>query len=139
MPADPCPRCDRDREDCFRFRLFSWATPADASDMDPGSSVREAVEDCEAHALDWRAEALELRHQIAVINAADDENGEAADVAEAWRARVEPLIEALRVANDHADDVVDLPGLDADLDMLAAVRDLLAATKPDGAGEKEEE
>jgi len=76
--SERCPRCDADRDVCDRFRIFPWATPADARDMEPWASIRRAVEECEANAapfvlmrehaaLWWRAFAASWAGVAAVL------------------------------------------------------------------------
>jgi hypothetical protein len=82
--GDRCPRCDRD--DCGR-----WCD-------DRGSSTYRDPVDWRARALAAEREAERLRHGATIEGDHVCPDALRADRAEAWRARIEPMIEELRRA-----------------------------------------
>lgn len=73
-----CERCDR--EECPRWPFFGGFTPRDVEWLDPGC-IRNAVEDCAAHAVDWRTRAIAAESREAELRAALVEACDAIDHA----------------------------------------------------------
>lgn len=100
---EACPTCDR--VECPNWTL----TPADAGGMSDAEwnaySTRgqNAFDECQRHAVDWRAEALRLR--TLTTEAAAGTGGEPMD--EEVKALIETLAEGAGLAHPNADGVMD--------------------------------